>query len=859
MLLLLTFLFFLNAATMMADVVLLAPQNGATLQNPREVVLQWARVEGAIGYCVYTGSAPDALSLSGITTTNYYLVGGFQAGETIYWQIAACDINTNLFDYSEIRIFTTGSGSLKTYKYIHSYETENEGWRAENVREVDFAKSALLIIDFWEGEPSLPSVESNLLYAVQVARRHNIPIIHLPYDGIMNHQLAVMPWEPIWDSFSYLDDYLRALGIETLFYTGFITCECVLLSRPNSILHIAERGFKDIILIKDCSGAASWMWEWAVNGVETLFASTTLSNFSAMLGEEDASLPVEEEIWNSSPLLPDSYDYYFGTSFTNADFSKIALVLVNALKTDSTNQFPVRIKSNTQNNIAPLLRLCRKLGFKVIHINNGYEEDESCKPVAGEFVITTNYYDFLGCVVSNSLSGLIFVGNFLSETPVFPEISPWSLGMWPFWFYGVVYNMRLIEDAIVVKETPESYADKQFKKVFLERATCYNKDLYKISSMDILRNNYLKPLNIMASKGDYDDRVLLSWNAFLGAESYSIYRAETNDVSKATLIGGTASTYFYDETIFPSKEYFYWISANTPIGSTPCGISDSGWSALAAFEDISLPCGDFDGDGKADPAVFLSKQGWWFFLLSSLNYEFYPVLANVKNGVAVCRDYDGDRLMDRAIYNPQTGYWNIIASGWQKTFNFRFGGEGWSAAPADYDGDGKPEPAIYSAAVGIWVGMMSSQNYNYMLALLPLSGERVISADYDGDGKADPATYCEADGLWEAVLSAYNYQRVTLYLGGEGYEPVPADYDGDGKVDPAVAYNGMFNICFSSGGYVETVLYCDEAGLAVPADYDGSGKTAPAVYSPSTGVWKTLLPSAAYQSKTIGYMPLKFR
>jgi hypothetical protein len=329
------------------------------------------------------------------------------------------------------------------------------------------------------------------------------------------------------------------------------------------------------------------------------------------------------------------------------------------------------------------------------------------------------------------------------------------------------------------------------------------------------------------------------------------------------LIGSTTANYLYDETIFPSKEYFYWIVANTPIGTTPISEVASGWSALASVEDISLPCGDFDGDGKADPAIFVAKQGWWFFLLSSSNYEFCAIPAAMKDGIDVCRDYDGDGIMDRAIYNPNTGYWNIIASSSKQTFNFQLGGKGLTPAPADYDGDGKADPAITVSFAGVgvsaWLGMMSSQNYNYLLVILPLSGEKIVSADYDGDGKADPATYSEATGLWEAVFSGCNYQKITFYLGGEGYEPIPADYDGDEKADPAIAYNGMFNICPSSGGYCETVLYYDEVGLVVPADYDGDGRVSPAIYNPSKGIWNALLSSSGYQEKAIARMPLKFR
>ena len=78
------------------------------------------------------------------------------------------------------------------------------------------------------------------------------------------------------------------------------------------------------------------------------------------------------------------------------------------------------------------------------------------------------------------------------------------------------------------------------------------------------------------------------------------------------------------------------------------------------------------------------------------------------NSLPVPGDYDGDGKTDPAVYNPATSAWTLqqSRSGLASLFF------GWShndvPVPADYDGDGRTDLAVYRpngdcvSGVGIW-------------------------------------------------------------------------------------------------------------------------------------------------------------
>jgi len=260
---------------------------------------------------------------------------------------------------------------------------------------------------------------------------------------------------------------------------------------------------------------------------------------------------------------------------------------------------------------------------------------------------------------------------------------------------------------------------------------------------------------------------------------------------------------------------------------------------------------DYDGDGKADPTLYLpavatlqalqagdettpsagsplredatpgqaGQAGIWRVKLSSANYyQINTTLSGLggPGAASVGADYDGDQKADPAVYYERTGRWVIMLS----SANYEavvvliqtLGGAGYGGMPADYDGDGLADPGVYQRERGDWKVLMSSANYNpvEVLGLLGGTGYLAVAADYDGDGLADPAVYGEGTGDWKIMLSGSNYSTLNLanFLGGSGYIPFPADYDGDGLADPAVksTIGNEWIVMFSTGNYAPVPL-----------------------------------------------------
>jgi len=77
--------------------------------------------------------------------------------------------------------------------------------------------------------------------------------------------------------------------------------------------------------------------------------------------------------------------------------------------------------------------------------------------------------------------------------------------------------------------------------------------------------------------------------------------------------------------------------------------------------------GDYDGDGRADLAVFRPASGEWFLRLSSgafggTIHRQWGLAFAPHNDVPVAADYDGDGKTDFAVWRTGTGTWYVINS-----------------------------------------------------------------------------------------------------------------------------------------------------------------------------------------------------
>jgi hypothetical protein len=98
-----------------------------------------------------------------------------------------------------------------------------------------------------------------------------------------------------------------------------------------------------------------------------------------------------------------------------------------------------------------------------------------------------------------------------------------------------------------------------------------------------------------------------------------------------------------------------------------------GWGS-SNFGDVPVPA-DYDGDRKADIAVFRPLEGNWYIINSSNG-------SNVMRGVGggdskpVPADYDGDGKADVAVFKPSDNTWHIIKSSNNQFLVRSFGSNG---------------------------------------------------------------------------------------------------------------------------------------------------------------------------------------
>lgn len=357
-------------------------------------------------------------------------------------------------------------------------------------------------------------------------------------------------------------------------------------------------------------------------------------------------------------------------------------------------------------------------------------------------------------------------------------------------------------------------------------------DTYYIEAVGCYTNEEapLAPIFVNATAGTFDDCVRLQWydmnlNFRHIAQYFEVWRSTDPQMTGAIKVG--QATYpndrYFDTNVVPGTVYYYAVRAVNPVHASEFAPTCMGYAAGGGATSPWLPlAADFDGDRKADPAVYQPLTGAWKAWLSVAGYAPISLpdgFLGGKDHDPVAADFDGDAKADPAVCARQTGDWlvRLSTAGYAaRVFPALMGNSSWVALAGDWDGDRLADPSLFCDATGEVKTRLSSAGYASFQAQLFYMGAGLIpfGGDFDGDYFCDPGVCEIPTGYWEIELSGSTFNGIPTaqlwnYLISAGSLPVAADFDGDGRADPC-AYNitsGIWKINLSSSGYVTTSVF----------------------------------------------------
>ena len=179
------------------------------------------------------------------------------------------------------------------------------------------------------------------------------------------------------------------------------------------------------------------------------------------------------------------------------------------------------------------------------------------------------------------------------------------------------------------------------------------------------------PTGISATDGTHADKVVISWTASGGADSYAVYRyTNAGCTADETNIPWSAGTSCEDASAVSGTTYYYKVRASN-------GAGNSSWSGADSGYILSVPAGLTASDGSIDGNITVS----WTAALGAVSYEIWRSSDGTDYGSSAYVSGHTTTSYVDAVGNSQSYYYKVKAVNGTEVSGFSNADQGTTGTP----------------------------------------------------------------------------------------------------------------------------------------------------------------------------------